>query len=384
MKNETIVTLQKLVLERMSPGQPPMDEQEQEQWVDWLPEISASVLNTMSKAVFSFHSDKLIKRHLSQIRKECTIMLDALDDDPEFTANWPKLHQMVVDCLLGILQHLRLNYNKYLDTDLAMPKLLYHAAVLKLEADTIPMVTAMTRYHADKRLQAVVVGKMTGLLKKGFGTWHQIAYLEKLQGSIMRLCTGPVTNVTDQLRVLLLRANFNTSGFLSYCKDQIDDKMAECYELSERYDCLFHYQQEFSCIAYRHKSKRFEPGQPKVKEVLLEYVNAALRRLNTKRRIANEKKTMTPAEQTCKLPVSITVDVLAYFFRLLMTAGVVTSSKGALLLFISRSFRTPGGGDGDISLKSIDNKYRQVVKNTSITVRSILMKMLKQLDDDFK
>ncbi|MNY72668.1 hypothetical protein D3C86_2112770 [compost metagenome] len=63
--------------------------------------------------------------------------------------------------------------------------------------------------------------------------------------------------------------------------------------------------------------------------------------------------------------------------------GVITALKGELLLFISRNFKTPGVGDTDLSLKSLNNKYRQVVKNTSIAVRSILMKMLKHLDNEF-
>lgn len=383
MKTYTTTTLQKLVLDRMSPRYPSMSDEEIDDWIAQLPQISATMFSIMSREVFGFFSNKLVSRHLSQIRKECTLMLDALYNYPDCAANMQNLHQQVTGTLLAILQHLQLNYSKYLDANLAMPQLLFKEAAQKIESTAVVMVTAMSRYHADKRLQALVTGKMTGLLKKGSGSWHQISYLQKLQGCIMELCIGREFNITSKLRHLLLHTNFNTSGFIAWCKNEMEDSMAECFELRGRYNCMFRYQREFSALVYQHKFSRFEPAQRKLKEILLEHVNSELRMMDNKEAVVTEKKVAAIPGAQARLPVSISVNVLACLFRLLFTVGVVTGHKSELWLFMSRSFQTPGAGSDDLSLKSVENKYKQVVKRTATTVRSVLLKMLKQLDDEF-
>ncbi|WP_316814472.1 hypothetical protein [Pedobacter nyackensis] len=385
MKTHTTTTLQKLVLEHMSPGGPGMNNAEIADWMERIPKITDDMLKIMSSAVFSLFPNKLTHRHLNQILKECTLLLDALHGYGEDMGNMQKLALMVRDCLLEIIELLWLRYSKYLDADVKMPKLLFCDAARQIERNAALMVTAMTRYHADKRLQAVVLCKMTGLLKDGSGSWHKIEYLEKLHRCIMELCTGSNCNITSKLRQLLLRANFNTSGFIAYCKAGIDTELAENYEVKDQFHCMYVYQREFSCPSYMHKFTRFAPREPKVKEVLLAYVNSELTMMEKKNRPAAVKKVIEQpvAVERYKLPMSISVDAMVYFFRLLLTAGVTTATKNELLLFLSKSFRTVEAGDQDISLKSLNNKCRQVVKNTAITVKSILLNMLKQVDGEF-
>lgn len=384
MKNQHTVTLQTLVMGCMAPRQPVMDDAEIAEWMERLPEIHLGMIRSAGTTMFGMLSAKIIRRHLSQIGRECTLMLDALHGYPEGMGALLQLQQRVTADLLAVLQHLQLNYSDYLDANSAMPKLLFEGAAKQLEFNTVPLVNAMTRYHADKRLQALVIGKMTGLLKNGSGTWHQVGYLERLQQQMLKICTGPVVNITGPLRTLLLRANFNTSGFLAWCKEEIEEKVAECFESRAQYDCLFHYQREYSALTDEPEFLKFEPRAARVKATLLEYVHAGLGMMDNKNRVLTEKKVTVPAVQGCSVPVSISVDVLAYLFRLLMNVGVMSGSKADLVLFISASFQTPGIGEGHISPKSIAAKYRQVVKNTATSVKSILLKMLKQLDDDFK
>lgn len=385
MKTHTTTTLQKLVLVHMSPSGAGMSNVEIKDWIERIPGITEDMLTIMSSTVFSFFSNKLTHRHLNQILKECTLLLDALQGYGEDMGNMQKLALTVRDCLLEIIELLWLRYGKYLDENMKMPKLLFSKEARQIELNAALMVTAMTRYHADKRLQAVVLSKMTGLLKEGSGSWHKIEYLERLQRCIMELCTGSNCNITSKLRHLLLRANFNTSGFIAYCKAGIEAELAENYEVKDQYNCMYFYKREFSSHSYMHKFTRFAPGQPKVKETLLAYVNSELTIMDKKSRPVVVQKIIDQpvVQEGYKLPMSISVDATAYLFRLLLTARVTTAAKSELLLFLSKNFRTLEAGDQDISLKSLNNKYRQVVKNTAITVKSILVNMLKQIDEEF-
>ncbi|TKC63712.1 hypothetical protein FBD94_05025 [Pedobacter hiemivivus] len=384
MRRPPDMTLQKLVLERMSPRTAAMSNEEIERWIAALPEINDEIIHFTRQTVFGSLPDRLVIRHLNHFCMECTLMLNALYDYSDRRREMEQLYEMVLNCVLVVFESHRQNYRKYLDLNVSMPIILYHEAAQKIENGIALMVTAMTRYHAHKTLQAIVISKMSNLLKNGTGTWHQVSYLEKLQQYIMKLCTGGYENINVPLWHLLVAANFNTSGFIAYCKSCIEEDIAGNYEIRDQYDCLYRHQRELTILFNYPEFLKFEPKQPKVKEVLLQYVNSELNIMDRKYRMVNENKVVDPVAPRSRVSVSISVDALAYFFRLLTMAEVTTCSKNELILFISRNFRTPGAGEGDLSLKSIENKYRQVVRNTAITLKSILSKMLKQLNEEFK
>jgi hypothetical protein len=85
-----------------------------------------------------------------------------------------------------------------------------------------------------------------------------------------------------------------------------------------------------------------------------------------------------------RIKVSFSVDTLAYFFKLLNKAGGLDiGTFTQLMMAVSKNFITPGIGDGYISTNSLTVKYKQVVQTTAQSVRALLVKMLKLLDQEF-
>lgn len=85
-----------------------------------------------------------------------------------------------------------------------------------------------------------------------------------------------------------------------------------------------------------------------------------------------------------RIRVAFSVDVLAYFFKLLHKVGALDSGPvSQLLLSVSKTFVTVGLGQNYISVGSLNTKYRQVVQSSARSLRTLLVKMLKQLDDEF-
>lgn len=86
-----------------------------------------------------------------------------------------------------------------------------------------------------------------------------------------------------------------------------------------------------------------------------------------------------------RIRVLFSVDALAYFFKLLNKAGALDAGPTSqLMVAIAKNFVTPGIGDGFISPNSVTTKYKQVVQTTARSVRPVLSKMLKLLDDEFE
>ncbi|WP_316811440.1 hypothetical protein [Pedobacter heparinus] len=325
MRTHTKTTLQKLVFELMAPGQEPLGDEEILKWVNQLPKITKEVIQVMRLILFGTLSRKLVCRHLGQIRMECTLMLDALYHYPEFPNSMMVLYQSTLNCLERLLDYQQSHYRKYLDQRDRMPILLYAKAARRVAAQVDEMLRRLNKGGVDRTLQAIVAGKMTRLISQETGSYQQICCLQLVQQWVFQLSKAELkAGISSRLIALLVKAKFNTDGFASYCKEQLKAKTADA-DLS---------------------------GQASV--------------------------------ESYRIEVAFSVDALAYFFKLLIAAGVVMADpKSQLFQFIARSFKTPGIGQGSVSAHSFTNKYNQVVQATAKTVRAMLVRMLKLLDKEF-
>lgn len=90
------------------------------------------------------------------------------------------------------------------------------------------------------------------------------------------------------------------------------------------------------------------------------------------------------APEDYRIRVLLSVDGLAYFFKLLNKAGALDAGPIArLVVALSKNFSTSRVGHGQLSSHSIMTKYKQVVQTTARSVKTLLLKMLKLLDEEF-
>lgn len=84
-----------------------------------------------------------------------------------------------------------------------------------------------------------------------------------------------------------------------------------------------------------------------------------------------------------RIRVVFSTDVLAYFFKLLYKAGAINGTLANLIFSLSKNFATSGIGTAYISPNALTTRYKQVVQTTARSVRALLLKMLKYLDEEF-
>lgn len=85
-----------------------------------------------------------------------------------------------------------------------------------------------------------------------------------------------------------------------------------------------------------------------------------------------------------RIRVVMSAEGLAYFFKLLYKAGALDSGPiSRMIVSLSKNFSTSGIGNGFLSSNSLMTKYKQVVQSTAKSVRTLLVKMLKVLDEEF-
>lgn len=85
-----------------------------------------------------------------------------------------------------------------------------------------------------------------------------------------------------------------------------------------------------------------------------------------------------------RIRVLLSAGGLAYFFKLLHKAGALDAGPiSRMVVAISKNFITSGIGNGHLSSGSLMTKYKQVVQTTAKSVRALLVKMLRVLDEEF-
>ncbi|MEQ7800932.1 hypothetical protein ABDJ41_14100 [Pedobacter sp. ASV1-7] len=85
-----------------------------------------------------------------------------------------------------------------------------------------------------------------------------------------------------------------------------------------------------------------------------------------------------------RIRVLLSAGGLAYFFKLLFKAGALDSGPvSRMMVSLSKNFTTSGIGNGSLSSYSLMTKYKQVVQSTAKSIRALLVKMLRILDEEF-
>lgn len=262
----------------------------------------------------------------------------------------------------------------------------YRKTVLQLQAQLDAMVAGMMRCQTDKTLQALLVSKMARLVQQESGSYMQVSYLQNLQQWILEQCKVSCTgDMTGSLYHQLIGTNFNTTSFIAYCKAKIEEELAGIAGVENKYLALCKHERDFDHLIYKKKALKFEPGLADVKTVMLRYVRTELAYLKKIHEpiLVKIPPVAAPLQQD-KIAFSFSVDALAYFFKLLVNAGVVVAEpKSQLFRFVAKVFTTPGTTDGGIAEHSFTNKYNQTVQATAKIVRAALVRMLRLVDKEF-
>ena len=393
MKFPSILALEKLMQEKLAPGMVLDPELDVAQIRLLMAEADEDVQQTFQVILGVPIGTDLVSRHLDLLYKQCRGLSNTLFGYGQGQGLQGDLREEVQSCLMGLMDYLLIQHDDLLNPALLVPALHFTVAMDSLEAAQPRMLALMKQFHIDPKLQTLVLSKISKLRKKGKASWAQLRHLENIQQFIGEEFNGRFGNHNQRLCGFLQRSNFNADGFLDYSKAALLKSLEDIPGPVEQYRQLCDLERIFKTSYYKKDMLPYEARLPYVKAVLLEYVRAEMECLRKKERglskpvivlntPAAAPQVVDPEREGAKLSVSCSVEVLAYFFRLLIEQGLVTNpSRASVLRFLCSHVETPGSASRDISLKSMENKYKQVLQSTLSSTRAILQKMMKQLEE---
>ena len=351
------------------------------------PQIKEGIATGIFIMMMSAGKSSNIIRHLHWLQKDSVLLLNLIwqHGQKERTGAF---YTAASNCLIGILELLEQNDCKYFNPDQAVPFSVFEDAVATLDEKMNLLKAGLKGKKVDQELQDILLGVFKKFQKKSTASYRHTAYMLKLQDILIETLQGSgKINYNDALTSRLLRHGFNAHAFIQYFKIKITTEMMEDYQIENQLETLYYYEKE---LRPRSEKVRFcyDSKIPACRSVLLSFVRAELDYLDKKHQYSSPKpnnKVTNNTPSVYRIKTTLSVDGLAYLLRLLIEAEVIDATpKTDLMAFVGQHFQTRGIiGNGIISANSLTTKYNQITQSTAVGMRSLLVKMTKNIDDNF-
>lgn len=398
MRTHTTLTLRNLIVNDMDVSNGLLSKQQISVWIQTLPEITGEMFETIYFFTHSIFLGKLIGRQIRQIHKECITLLDKIDKYQQLPPEMEALKSATIKCLDNVMEKLENDCCAYLDNEVNVPQIYLRRELVKIESQTQLIAARLKSKELPVKLQSLVLEGMNDIKKAVRCPYYKVQYIVQLQADLIELCKDTdKASLEYQLNNHLIRMNYNNSNYIKYYQQKLTAELSGCITEEEQMSYLYNLERDFSRDSYRKSAFSFDKKQKRVKHLLAEFVTSEISVRQKQRAAAAKAATVTaayartqmnaalqPPPPNYKISTAFTVDALAYFVKLLISAKVIEPGiRTELLCFIASIFRTPGVGSNGISPISLGAKYKQVVQSTATSVRAVLVRMLKILDEEF-
>jgi hypothetical protein len=195
-----------------------------------------------------------------------------------------------------------------------------------------------------------------------------------------RQSTDPKQDLAD----LLIRLNFNTTGFFTYLNGVISAEVDQVESLDDKIKILREYAKKYNQQPLKTQIP-YQPNLPPLKEQLTKWLKEEVS--HYKGLIKNQRKSekavansLAVGEDTqVRINVSISVPQLALLFRLMHDTHLITNkNQSEIFRLLSENFSTPWIHTP--SFDSIRSKYYKAEASTKTALKDVLTRMLNQLD----
>ncbi|MBB5437716.1 hypothetical protein HDC92_001390 [Pedobacter sp. AK017] len=396
MRTHTTLTLRKLIVNDMDLRKYEMTQQEINVWIETLPRVAEEMLKHLDQFSYSIFGKELIRRQIRQVQRESIYLLDAADRHQQLSKPLLPLKKAVVTCLDQIIGHINEHCSHYASDEVCLPKLHLKKEQIIIANQFDILCAGLTKLNVEAELQKVIKDPVSDLLRSKRCSYYKIAYLKRVMDILIQECEKWDKNyISSPLIRQLYETNFNSESFIKYYQKSITEDLAEMETIDEKCSKLYRYQHDFSMHNFRKAAKGFDPNCSKINEILLKFVKTELGCLERLKQVIMPvarpgivtpayKNSMHAPDGSYKIRTDMSVDQLAYFFKLLIKAKVIdVGVRTELMAFVAGSFNTPGTGSSGISAASLETKYKQVVQSTAKHIKSKLMQMIKHLDEEF-
>ncbi|RZK74481.1 MAG: hypothetical protein EOO85_15210 [Pedobacter sp.] len=385
------IAFRKLILNDLNPDKHTITAEEIANWQSIIPEVAEQMIYRLYFISRTQFGHGMLRAKVQHLQMDCATLLNAVTKLNSTIAGTAELKQQIADCLEQVLDRIEQEYPEYLNQDATIPDLRFKKALHSFLKNTELINTEFERHGIETSLRKMIINPMKaidGLKRCSYG---RLNYLSRLQEEILLLMAEKQNDTQSELLKLLFAMNFNNDEFINYYQNHILNEVNAIDSDMQKEFCLKRYCKLFKKPPFKMKVK-FDYRKNSAAHTLFNFVDLEYQKLESER---NRQMAQARVERIQEVEVKnkaenykllslMSVDVIAYMFRLMAEAEVLEAGvKTEFTSFLAGIIRTPGSGMNGIGAPSFYNKYRQPVQSTSIVVKGVLNKMIKIIDKQF-
>ena len=332
----------------------------------------------LTTLVYSKQGQQRIARQMQQWQHDLTMLLNQLNQ-----IEMPEVKKSALTKFLLVqCSHLEQHYPIFFNTAALMPDLMADEIKKNISNDLTLLQAALKQCKIGSELAAIIIQTFEQLKLKKACSYRAWRYWQLILEKLIRFCKNVANGELENLlQEYLIYLRFDSLTFYHYLRTQLGCQLDHCVRIDERYDLLCELKKKL-LVQPEHNNILQQDLGLALREMLLDFVLAELTYLQ--RRQTTEKNHQAVLQDQYRVSVGISVDCLAYLLKLAIAVGLVNASpRSTFFSFVAQHFQTPGIGDAQISVNSLNAKYKQVVQHTAVKVRLLLRRMIKEIETEF-
>ena len=185
----------------------------------------------------------------------------------------------------------------------------------------------------------------------------------------------------DNFIAFAITQNFNSPGFYGYVLDHITKELDNEDNPFLQKQILEIYLRKY-CSGPKRLDVQHTPSLDNVCNLLENWLLLGIKHCKKRQKEYNPSQTkllQKPDQDLPKIETSLSVPQLAYFFRILNKAGIITNEVNREMLeIVSKTFKTKK--TDNIALESLYNKFFNAEDGTKESVKQVVKQLLKYWD----
>jgi len=284
-----------------------------------------------------------------------------------------------------LFDHLKDNYYGYLNFTIDVPET-YKKQFSADNRQTIDnLIEKFSQRNISEELTRILEDYLNSKINFTIRSLHDMEYLKSVSSALGKLLDNDESeDFEKQITTELIYLNFNCLHFIRYYISKIQ----------KSYDDVDSYEDELKEAILAAKEMRqeqvrpdwaFDIQAPNLKQVLSKAIDEEIYCLKKLQKNYNKRVYQPQAAAGLSrfyFKVSITIDQLIFFFRLMIETGtLIAKKKDDVYEFISRHIGT--NNKDDLSKGNMRNKYSKPHPKTVLRVKSLLLDMLRILNERY-
>ena len=336
--------------------------------------LGQQIRKAWEEVAFSDIPEHSLVRYFTLHLKGISKLSDTLSNFPDV-----KRFGILPDVLLELIDHLRLYYLAYLDLQTNAPFVYYNRAMHQMADSTAYIRSNLQSDHVSLALRNCLSKWLYGMSEGDLSvsySFDSVSYFEAVVHDLS-LVDYHSEGAENNLKMLLIRMDFNHLAFFVYCQEAIRKPLARLSSPVQYLDFLM---QERAAILSLPEivGLSYDNNWPSVKTMMSGWLQEEIQ-------LAEHTVQKELAGRPCsveKMPLDLSVSQLACLIRLFFEENKFSTEKlKTIFIFFSANYRTKR--QPVISSGSLSKEFYSVNQKTAAQVLDMLQKMVVRINRNF-